>query len=351
MRLGPLEIPNPWILAPMAGVSEMPFRVIALQFGAGLAPTELVSCAGLTHASERTLRYLRHDAARERPFVVQVFGGDPDEMAEAACIVKAHGADAIDINMGCPVPKVTRGGAGSALLCDPSRAARIVERMREASGLPVSVKIRAGWDARSVNAPEMARALEDAGAFAVALHARTRAQGYTGRADWPLIGRVKQAVRAMPVIGNGDVRTPDDARRMVRETGCDAVMIGRAALGDPWIFRRLAGGAPPDPDERGDLVLRHFDAHLAFARTAARPDDPGGDRRGVHQFRKHLLWYSRGLRGAVEFRKRVINLEPAEAVREAVASFFSSAPPERGERPDGAYTAEDAEFDARGALG
>jgi nifR3 family TIM-barrel protein len=314
MQLGPHTLPNPWILAPMAGVSEMPFRSMALELGAGLCPTELVSSAGLVRASARTRKYLRHSAI-ERPFCVQLFGGDAAQMSQAAWLAKAAGADILDINMGCPVPKVTRNGAGSALLCDPNRAAEIVRAVAVA-GLPVTAKIRAGWDQSRINAPEVAKALEGAGASAVALHPRTRAQGYSGSADWRLIARVKAAVR-IPVVGNGDVKSPADARRMIAETGCDAVMIGRAALGNPWIFRELLGGAPASADERRAMVLRHFHEQIAFVGGGT-----GDELHGVRNFRRHLLWYAHGLRGAAAFRSRAVTLDRADEVIEAVEAFF-----------------------------
>lgn len=332
--IGPHRLRNPFILAPMAGVSEMPFRVIALELGAALAPTELVSAAGLMRASARTMRYLRSDANRERPFCVQIFGGDPAEMAEAAAVAQAQGADIIDINMGCPVPKVTRNGAGSALMCDPVRARRVVEAIRSRTGLPVTAKIRAGWDSRSVNAPEVARALEEGGAAAVAIHPRTRAQGYSGRADWSLIARVRERI-GCTLIGNGDVSGPEDAERMMRETGCDAVMIGRAALGNPWIFRELTGGTPPTPAERSSLIRRHFDAHLELH---------GGPQRGVRSFRKMLLWYAHGLRGATAFRRVAMGLEDPDEIRALVERFFGGA--ERRGQP-----ATQLEIDYRTAYG
>ncbi len=344
VRLGGLMLANPFILAPMAGVSERPFRVLARELGASYAPTELVSAAGLLRASGRSQRFLAH-AASEQPFGVQLFGGDPAQMAEAAVEAKAQGAELLDINMGCPVPKVTRNGAGSALLCQPDRAAELVGAMVKSSGLPVTVKIRSGWDAHSINAPEMARALEGAGAAAVALHARTRAQGYSGHADWSLIGRVKQAVK-IPVIGNGDVRSAADAARLMGETGCDAVMVGRAALGYPWIFRELVGGAPPTAAERCALVKRHLVDHVEFLRETSFRQRGFDEVHALRQFRKHLLWYAHGLRGATAFRASAVRLEGREEILAAVDAFFGEAsslePHERLAEP---------EYDARGALG
>ena len=341
--IGGLRLSNPFILAPMAGVSERPFRVIARELGASLAPTELISAAGLVRASSRSKRFLARDPS-ERPFSVQLFGGDPVQMGEASVAAREAGADLLDLNMGCPVPKVTKNRAGSALLCHPELAAELVEAMRLKSGLPVTVKIRAGWDARTINAPEMAKRLEGAGAAAVALHARTRAQGYSGKADWSLIGRVKQAV-AIPVIGNGDVRSPADAARLMRESGCDAVMIGRAALGYPWIFRELLGGPPPSPEERQRLVRRHLVEHLAFL-AEGRPDGEAREGHALRVFRKHLLWYAHGLHGAAAFRARAARLEDRDEVLEAVDAFFGEA---RSAAPHELWA--EPEFDVRGALG
>lgn len=327
MQLGPHRFSRALVMAPMAAVSDQPYRVITLELGATLAPTELISCEGLVRRQARSLRYLRHDAARERPFYVQLFGGDPAHLAEAGRVAAEHGAEIIDVNMGCPVPKVTRNGAGAALMSDPERAAAIVEGLRLATGLPITAKIRSGWDARSINAPEFAKRLEGAGACAIAVHARTRAQAYAGKADWSIIAAVKRAV-SVPVIGNGDVKSRADAERMQRETGCDGVMVGRAALGYPWIFREICGGPPPTQDERRAMVLRHFDEHLAHA------GDPLG---GVRSFRRMLLWYARGLRGASQFRVAATRIDEPAEVREAIARFFAEAQPdgsEPGEEPD-----------------
>src|SRR5215475_27463 len=312
-RLGPYELKNPWVLAPMAGVSEEPFRVLAFRMGAALCPTELVSAQGLMRANARTLRYLRHDREVERPYSVQIFGGEPEVMAQAALVAQEWGAELIDVNMGCPVKKVTRNGAGSALICDPPRAAAIVRAIGEATGLAVTAKIRSGWDAQRRHYLEMAAALEEAGCAGLAVHPRTRAQGYAGQADWSVIADLRRHVRSMTLIGNGDVKTPDDARRMRESTGCDLVMIGRAALGNPWIFRQLLGGHAPDAEERCRVLLGHFRAHLAFV------GDPLG---AVRSFRKHLAWYAHGLRGAAAFRSEVNQLVQPEQVELTVRRFF-----------------------------
>jgi tRNA-dihydrouridine synthase B len=300
----------------MAGVSEQPFRVLAFRMGAALCTTELVSAQGLLRASARTLRYLRHDALVERPYSLQVFGGEPEAMARAASTGKQWGAEIIDVNMGCPVKKVTRNGAGSALLCDPARAASIIRAIRDATGLPVTAKIRSGWDANHRNYLEMADHLEDAGCAALAIHPRTRAQGYAGEADWSVIADLVRHRRKMAIIGNGDVRSPADARRMLEATGCDLVMIGRGALGNPWIFRELLGGPPPTAQERGEVVLGHLQAHVDFI---------GEPLAAVRSFRKHLGWYAHGLHGAAAFRAEVNALAQLAEVQRAVRRFFAEA--------------------------
>jgi len=335
LRLGPHPLKNPWVLAPMAGVSEEPFRVLAFRMGAALCPTELVSAQGLIRANARTLRYLRHDPEVERPYSLQIFGGEPEVMAQAALIGKEQGAQIIDINMGCPVKKVTKNGAGSALLCDPARAAAIVRAIREATGLPVTAKIRSGWDALHRNYVEMASALEEAGCVGLAVHPRTRAQGYAGQADWSVIADLRRHVRTMTLIGNGDVKTPADAARMRESTGCDLVMIGRGALGNPWIFRQLEGGAPPDAAERCHVVLGHFRAQVSFVTDALA---------AVRSFRKHLAWYAHGLRGAAAFRAEVNQLIQPEQVELTVRRFFQQAEAD-------AETVEEQDVDYRAALG
>lgn len=321
LELGGWTLPRPIILAPMAGVSEAPYRSLVLAMGAGLAPTELVSAKGLKYGNARTEGYLRHDPAAEPLLSVQVFGGDPESMAEAAEHAAARGAKMVDVNMGCPVKKVTRNGAGSALMTDPPRAAAIIAAMRERVGdaIPITAKIRSGWDHEHQNAPEVGRALEDAGVAAVAIHPRTRTQGYTGHANWEMTARLVEAV-SVPVIANGDIFSVDDAERVVRETGCRAVMIGRAALGNPWIFEQLAAaydGAPRPaaPASRATFILAHLGAHL----------EHHGAPRGLKKFRQHLIWYSRGMRGGHLFRQRVMQTEERSEVEEAIEAFFSTA--------------------------
>jgi tRNA-dihydrouridine synthase B len=336
VAFGPYRLPHPYVLAPMAGVSEQPFRVLAFRMGAALCTTELVSAQGLLRANARTLRYLRHDADVEHPYSLQVFGGEPEVMAQAALIGKQWGAESIDVNMGCPVKKVTRNGAGSALLCDPERAAAIVRAIHSATGLPVSAKIRSGWDAHHRNYLEMAERLEEAGCVALAVHPRTRAQGYAGSADWSVIADLVRHKKKMAIVGNGDVKTPADARRMLESTGCDLVMIGRGALGNPWIFRELLGGTGPNAEERVEVVLGHLAAHVDFV---------GEPLSAVRSFRKHLGWYSHGLRSAAAFRSEVNQLAELSDVQRAVERFFVEA------EGDGASSSEEQEVDYRSALG
>ncbi|MFC1609791.1 tRNA dihydrouridine synthase DusB [Myxococcota bacterium] len=320
MRIGPYELDNPWILAPMAGVSEMPYRVLVREMGAAAAPTELVSAKGLLHGQKKTARYLAHDAC-ERPFWVQLFGGDADAMAMGAERAAELGAQIIDVNMGCPVRKVIRSGAGAALMRDVPRAAGIVRAIETRTGLPVTAKIRSGWDQQSINAVELTRALADAGCAAVAVHARTRAQGYSGAADWQLIAEVAGATD-IPIIGNGDVLAPEDGHRMARETGCAGVMIGRSAMGNPWIFEQLTTGdhRGPTPAQRWTMVRRHFAAYRAFV---------GDERRAILRFRPHLMWYAHGLNGATAFRRQMTRIDSLSELLEGCEAFFLSATGER----------------------
>jgi len=305
-------------LAPLAGVSDSVFRRICVEFGARPVMTEMISSEGFVrgHPSDKSLRLLRF-LADERPIGIQLFGADPEIMAEAALRAAAFGPDFIDINAGCPVRKVIGRGAGSALLLNLPLLARIVKHVADAAPLPVTVKLRSGWDHASLNGVEAAQACADSGAQAVIMHPRPRSQLFGGVSDWTVIRRVKEKI-PVPVVGSGDIRTAEDAVRMVRETGADAVMIGRGALGNPWIFRQvkelLAGEAvSPSPG---------MDARLALAlRQLSILAGEVGEKFGVLNMRKFFGWYSRGMRGGSEFRQRVFKAETVQAVRDIVEEY------------------------------
>ena len=297
--IGRVKIENPSVLAPMAGVTDLAFRLLAKEMGCGLVVSEMVSAKGLLYENCRTKDLIRIDQ-RERPTAVQIFGSVPAELAEAARRVAASGADIIDFNMGCPTHKIVRNGEGSALLRFPALAESILREMVNAVDVPVTVKIRAGWDEDSINAVEIAQRAEQAGVSAIAVHGRTREQFYSGNADWGIIRRVKQAV-TIPVIGNGDVRTVQDAERLLAETGCDGVMVGRAACGNVWIFRQIAGylrtGAlPPPPSfaERAKTLLRHLDMLTELK----------GEHIAIREMRRHAVCYVKGFPKSAELRTR-----------------------------------------------
>ena len=303
-RIGNVVVDSPFVLAPLAGVSDSPFRRLAREQGASAVYTEMVSSDGLVRQSQVTLEYCAFDSS-ERPIGIQLFGSDPATMADAARVLSDRPAeqrpDLIDINMGCPVRKVVNRCAGAALLQDVARIAAIVERMAAATDLPVTAKVRLGWDGDSRNVVEVCRTLEDAGAAAVAIHARTRAEKFEGEAHWDMIGEAKREV-GIPVIGNGDVRTAADAVRMLEQTGCDGVMLGRAAFGDPWVFRRIRalverGEAlpPPTAEERLAAGVRH----LAMMVDAVGPEH------AAREMRKHVAWYIKGLPNSARVREQV----------------------------------------------
>ncbi len=328
VRIGPHAFAGRFFLAPLAGVSDRPFRKICREMGAALAYTEMVSALGLLHGSAQTERYLDRDP-EERPFAVQIFASEPEALARGAEAAVRHGADLVDINMACPVKKVCGTGAGAALARDPERVLAAVAAVRRASGVPVTVKIRTGWDEASVNCAEVARAAEAGGASAVALHGRTRAQGYTGAASWALIRAVKQAV-AIPVLGSGDVWSAADALRMAAETGCDAVLVARGACGYPWIFSELACAErgeplppPPGRDAWAEVVMRHVALQIEHRRRQ-RPEESAeeAERSALRELRKHLLWYTRGRRGGAHFRREADGLHTVDDVRRLIDRHF-----------------------------
>jgi tRNA-dihydrouridine synthase B len=293
LALGPHRITPATLLAPMAAISIPPFREACLGQGCGLATTEMVAARQLTCRKAWRKRKPFERAEGERVLHVQIFGNSPEVLAEGARVAADFGADALDINLGCPARKVVGSGSGAALGRDPATAARAVAAVVAAVQLPVTAKIRAGWDETSINVVEAARAIADAGAAWIAVHPRTRRQMFGGRADWSLIGRVVEAVR-IPVVGNGDVHGHVDAERMVRDTGCAAVMLGRGALGRPWIFRALERGRDGDPPvaERLEIFRRYVERYVAWA----------GPERAIREVRTQLLWLIKGFHGAASFR-------------------------------------------------
>ena len=291
MKLGPFSFDAPVFLAPMAGVTDTAYRIIAHDMGCPLCYAEMVSSQGIHFKNERTLSMLQSEPA-ERPLAMQIFAASPEMATEAAAYVEELGtADILDFNMGCPAPKIVKNGEGSALMRDPERATAILTAIRKAVKMPFTVKMRIGWDESSINVVDLAKRAEAAGVDAITVHGRTREQFYRGHADWEKIGEVRRAV-SIPVIANGDVRTYDDLDRIREVTGCEAVMVGRAAQGNPWIFRQLThylrtGERLPGPTmrERAEVIVRHLDLLLKYK----------GDYVGPREMRKHATWYTRGI--------------------------------------------------------
>ena len=312
MQIGSVMLAGRLVLAPMAGVTDRAFRQICREHGAALTVTEMVSTKALCYQDKKTPALLSL-AADEHPAAAQIFGHEPETMAEGARIARAvSGCDIIDINMGCPAPKIANNGDGAALMRDPALAARVIEAVVSAVDVPVTVKFRKGFDDDHVNAVEIAKIAESCGVAAVAVHGRTREQYYSGRADWDIIRQVKEAVK-IPVIGNGDIFEPQDAKRMLEETGCDGLMIGRGARGNPWIFKRIqhyleTGEVlpPPGPVEVGEMILRHTRIHVAFK----------GEYIGMKEMRKHIAWYTAGLPHSSSIRRECNMLETEEELVE-----------------------------------
>jgi len=307
------------LLAPLAGITNLSFRLMAREFGCHLCFTEMISANGLIRESAKTIEYLK-TTPQDQPLGVQIFGADPGIMAEAARFVAGHHPALIDINMGCPVRKVVKTGSGAMLMKDPILAGRIIEAVVKAVNVPVTVKIRTGWSRSSINAMEMSRIAEDSGAAAIIVHGRTADQGFSGHADWGVIAGVKSTVK-IPVIGNGDIWQPQDALRMRAETGCDAVMVGRGALGNPWLFRginQLSSGLSdpgrPSLSERHAVIKKHWAMETGIY----------GLRLANRTFRKHLLWYTKGLVASGRFREAVGKMTDSNEMLSELDRYFEA---------------------------
>ena len=311
LKIGSVELPNPVILAPMAGVSDLPFRLLCREQGAGLVCMEMVSAKAIAYHNRNTERLMEIND-REHPVSLQLFGSEPDLMAEIAAQIEDKPFDILDINMGCPVPKIVGNGEGSALMKNPKLIEEIITKVSRAIKKPLTVKFRKGFDDDHVNAVEIAKIAEASGAAAVAVHGRTREQFYSGNADWEIIRQVKEAV-SIPVIGNGDVDSPEKAKALLDATGCDGVMIGRAARGNPWLFRRvveyLENGKildKPSKEEVKAMMLRH----------ARMQVECKGDYTGIREMRKHISWYTTGLPGSAKLRGRINSVESLAEMEE-----------------------------------
>lgn len=320
LKIGNVEMKNKVVLAPMAGVCNPAFRLIAKEFGCGLVCAEMVSDKAILHKNERTMQMLYVDE-REKPLSLQIFGGDKRTLVEAAKVVDQHtNADIIDINMGCPVPKVTSCDAGAKWLLDPNKIEEMVSAVVDAVDKPVTVKMRMGWDQQHIFAVDNARAVERAGGSAVSLHGRTRKQLYTGQANWDIIREVKDSV-SIPVIGNGDIETPEDAKRMLELTNCDGVMIGRAALGNPWMLYRTieyltSGTLLPEPDAREKIriALLHMDRLCALK----------GEFVAVREMRKHIAWYLKGLRDSGKVKGQVMETTDRDEMARILLAYVET---------------------------
>ena len=317
LQIGNVKTDNIYILGPMAGVSDLPFRLLCKEMGAGLVCMEMVSAKAIAYQNKKTFDLMK-TLPQEAPVSLQLFGSEPELMAEVAKKIEEEPFDILDINMGCPVPKVVNNGEGSALMKNPKLAAEIVRAISQAIKKPVTAKIRIGFDEAHLNAVEMAKYLEDAGAAAIAVHGRTREQYYSGKANWEMIARVKEAL-SVPVIGNGDVTCPEDAERLQKETDCDGIMIARAAEGNPWIFRDMVEyeekgsyQGKVSQQEIGSMILRHARLQIEYK----------GEKIAMREMRKHAGWYTAGCRNSSRFRGQLNQIESYEQLEELILEWM-----------------------------
>lgn len=319
-KIKDIEIKGGLCLGPMAGVTDLPFRILCKEMGCGMLTSEMVSAKAITYNNRNTFGLMR-TTGKESPIALQLFGSDPDIMGEVCAKVSAEEWDFIDFNMGCPMPKIVNNQEGSALMKDEKRTFEVLHSMVKNSAKPVTLKIRKGFDEEHVNAVEIAKIAEEAGISMIAVHARTREQYYTGKADWNIIKEVKRAVN-IPVVGNGDVVDGYSALRLVEETGCDGVMIARAAQGNPWIFREVdtflrekVQVERPSKDELVDMILRHLQMQI----------EHDGEYLGLRQMRKHIAWYTHGQKGSSQLRERINHIEHLEELKSTLEDFRKGA--------------------------
>ncbi len=319
MKIGNIELRNNVFLAPMAGITDLAFRIICSEMGTGLVFSEMVSCKGMYYGDEKTESLLEVDE-KERPIAIQIFGSDPEIMGTVVRdkLNYRKDIDIIDINMGCPAPKIVKNGDGSALMKDPKLARQVLRSVVAASEKPVSLKMRMGWDENSLNGLEIAKIAEEEGIAAITIHARTRDMFYSGEADWDYIKKMKEAID-IPLIGNGDIFEPEDAIRMIEYTKCDAVAIGRGAQGNPWIFKRILSlmeggeGKAPDVEEKIRTCIRHLELICQIK----------GEKIGVREMRKHSAWYLKGLKNSKEMKNKINQIEEKEELESLLLEFLN----------------------------